>query len=84
MPGQSYQRLRDLLEDDPSQTLSMGEKLRLAIQLSELGIAMKKQQIKNLHPELSSARQTEIFDDWLLRRPTAPIGDSAGRARQTL
>lgn len=84
MHSQAYQRLSALMRDDPSKALSMGEKLRLAIQLSELGLAMKHQQLKNANPNVSEARRTEVMDDWLLRRPTAPLGDSIGRPRTTL
>lgn len=84
MPSSAYQRLRGLMDDDPPKTLSVGEKLKIAIQLSELGIAMKKQQIRNQNPLLSETQQREMFEEWLLRRPSSPFGDSSGRPRPAL
>lgn len=61
--------------------LSPVAKLRLALELSDLGVALMRQNLRRRH---AAASETEIdarLRAWLLHRPGAADGDAAGVRR---
>ncbi len=47
-------------------------------EMFELGVEMRRQRARREAPELDEAAVNEIVVSWLLSRPGAPMGDSAG------
>lgn len=56
-----------------------GERIRLALELSELAEAMYRQRLRRDRPELSEQDIDALLDAWRLRRPGAEHGDVQGR-----
>ncbi|MFO0985264.1 MAG: hypothetical protein U1E76_26630 [Planctomycetota bacterium] len=54
------------------------ERLRLALDLYELGEVMMRQQLRRRHPAASAAEIEQLLVDWLHTRPGAEYGDAAG------
>lgn len=59
--------------------MSPAEKLRAALELHEVGVAIMRQNLRRRHPEASESRIEELLTSWLRTRPGAEHGDSAGR-----
>lgn len=49
--------------------MTPGEKFKVATDLSNLGLAMKRQQFRRQHPAGSEAEIDELMHAWLLDRP---------------
>ena len=46
-----------------------GEKLRIAFELHEAGIALQRCNLKRRHPEADERTIDRLLEEWLLRRP---------------
>ncbi len=63
----------------PEPPLSPAERLRVAFDLFEAGVAMHRMTLRRAHPTWNEAQVTDALDAWLRTRPGAEDGDSAGR-----
>ena len=59
--------------------LEVMDKMRLALDLYEIGEAMMRQNLRRQFPEASEERIEELLVEWLRRRPGAEHGDAVGR-----
>jgi hypothetical protein len=68
---------------DPEAALepSPGERLRIALDLFELGEDVMRQNLRRAHPGETAEQIEERLSQWLLTRPGAEHGDGVGRAR---
>ncbi len=65
----------------PPAALSPDEKLRVALELHDLGVAMMRENLRRRFP-LDTHDQTELrLIEWLQIRPGAELGDAIGRSR---
>lgn len=55
------------------------EKLRIAFELFEAGLALMRQNLRRRHPEESEAEIDARLSAWLRERPGAEHGDAEGR-----
>lgn len=55
------------------------ERLRIALDLADTGIELKRMQIRREHPEWDEKQVATAMQAWLLDRPGAPFGDYPGR-----
>jgi len=55
------------------------ERLRLALELAELGEAMFRQRLRRDRPELTEEQIEGLLDAWRQRRPGAEHGDALGK-----
>ncbi len=46
--------------------------LRMALEMFDLGVDMKRQQLKRAHPELDDAAIEDRIDAWLVDKPIDP------------
>ena len=60
-------------DDDPAQ------RLRLALEMFEFGVRMQRTSLRRKHPDLDEAGIDDLMRAWMLHRPGAIHGDSAGR-----
>ena len=60
---------------------SAGERLRIALDLFEIGEDVMRQNLRRAHPGESAEQIEERLSQWLLTRPGAEHGDGAGRPR---
>ena len=60
--------------------LSRADKLQMALELADAGIAMRRAQLEREHPEASPAEIDTLLSAWLQHRPGAEHGDAEGRA----
>jgi hypothetical protein len=58
---------------------SPAEGLRLALELTELGLDLRLQRFRREHPDATEAEVEAVARAWLLDRPGAPLGDAPGR-----
>ncbi|MGW4767940.1 hypothetical protein ACWEO2_07850 [Nocardia sp. NPDC004278] len=65
------------LDNVPEET--PGQRLRLALEMHEFGVLMQRARIRRMRPDATDAEVDEAVQIWLLSRPSAPLGDSAGR-----
>lgn len=49
-------------------------------EMFDLGVEMRRQRARREVPEADAAAIEAIVTEWMLARPGAPIGDSAGTA----
>jgi hypothetical protein len=54
-------------------------RLRVALELFEAGVAMRRQGIRRQHPAWSDAEVEAAVSAWLQERPGAEHGDATGR-----
>lgn len=54
------------------------ERLRTALALFDDGVALKRQNLRRRHPELSEEHIDDLLRDWLRERPGAEAGDGVG------
>jgi len=55
------------------------ERLRMALDLADSGIRMRRVQLRREHPEATDEELRELFKEWLRHPEGAPHGDAAGR-----
>lgn len=60
---------------------SPGERLRIALDLFELGEDVMRQNLRRAHPGETAEQIEERLSQWLLIRPGAEHGDGTGRPR---
>jgi hypothetical protein len=60
-------------------SLEPSEKLRIALELYESGVAMMRETLKRENPEESEAQIEERLRRWIRHRPGAEDGDYVGR-----
>ena len=58
---------------------SAAERLRLALEMYELGEDMQRARLRRQHPSATEAEIESGIQEWLLSRPDAPFGDAVGR-----
>ena len=63
----------------PPPEMTPEEKLRRAMQLSSLGLKMKKESLRREHPGASADEVEHMFYQWLRHREEAPFGDFPGQ-----
>jgi Rv0078B-related antitoxin len=81
-PGtsESRERLRELIT--PNVEMTPVEKLKRSMELSSLGLKMKWQSLRRDSPQATQIEIQQLFEDWLYRRDSAPLGDCPGIQRQ--
>lgn len=62
-----------------SSSLTPSEKLRIALELFESGVAMMRETLRRDHPAESDAQIEERLRRWIRHRPGAEDGDCVGR-----
>ena len=62
-----------------SSSLTPSEKLRIALDLFESGVAMMREALKREHPTESEERIEQRLRQWIRHRPGAEDGDCVGR-----
>jgi hypothetical protein len=67
---------------DPRQGETAASRLRLALDLFEPGVAMKRLALRRERPEASAAEIEAALAAWLIERPGAIDGDAPGRRRE--
>ncbi len=55
------------------------KRLRIAVDLADSGIAMRRAQLRRTHPNESTSQIDERLNRWLRERPGAKFGDAPGR-----
>ena len=56
----------------------IAERMRMTLDLFELGDAMQRQRMKRKHPNASDAEIDDLVNAGLQRRPGAELGDAEG------
>lgn len=59
--------------------LTPSEKLRIAMELAEVGYEMMREKLRREHPDESDEQIQERLTAWLHHRPGAEYGDCVGR-----
>ncbi len=62
--------------------MSMGtpaERLRVALDLSDLGEQMMRARLRREHPEWTEPQMLDAIEEWRRERPGAEFGDCPGR-----
>ena len=67
---------------DPRGAETTAARLRLALDLFETGVAMKRQTLRRERPSASAAEIESALAEWLIERPGAIDGDAPGRRRE--
>ena len=62
-----------------SRPLTPSEKLRIALELFESGVAMMRETLRREHPTESDAQIEGRLRQWIRHRPGAEDGDCVGR-----
>lgn len=62
------------MSDTPSMK-TLGERLRIALDLWETGVAFKRQALRREHPDLDDDQIEALVNKWLATRPGAEKGD---------
>ena len=60
-------------------TAEPARRLRLALEMFDLGVAMKRAQLHRRHPQHNEMEIDEALVRWLHHRPGAEHGDAPGR-----
>jgi len=55
------------------------KRLRLALEMFELGVQAQRSRLRRLHPGASDAEIDAKVRAWMLSRPGAALGDGVGR-----
>jgi hypothetical protein len=55
------------------------ERFRIAAELADAGLAIKRQSLRRMHPDAPEQEIDELLQQWLVRRPP----DSPGRLRRS-
>lgn len=56
----------------------MSEKLRIACEMHDFGVAMMRQNFRRRHPDATEAQIDDMLTRWLHTRPGAELGDVSG------
>lgn len=67
------------MESEPE--LTPAEKLRVALDLMEAGIALMRQNLRRRYPTESQQEIDQRLQAWLLERPPAELGEPSFRVR---
>jgi hypothetical protein len=59
----------------------MRERLRVAFDLFEAGVSMRRASLRREHPEAGPDEIDRLLREWLATRPGAEHGDAIGRPR---
>jgi hypothetical protein len=62
-----------------SDALTEAERLRVAIELHELGVSLMRTRLQREHPAASDSEIDAMVRKWLSTRPGAEHGDAVGR-----
>jgi hypothetical protein len=62
-----------------TRSLTPSEKLEIALELFESGVAMMRETLKREHPSESESQIDERLRRWIRHRPGAEDGDCVGR-----
>lgn len=54
------------------------ERLRIALDLADVGEQMMRTRLRREHPEYDEARLEAAMETWMQNRPGAPFGDHPG------
>lgn len=54
---------------------ALADRLRVALDLWETGVILRRQALRREHPELSAAQIEALVNRWLATRPGAEQGD---------
>lgn len=65
---------------DPKRHDELVRKLRLALEMSDAGCELMRQNLRRRHPDASEAELSELYTRWLHHRPGAEHGDAWGRS----
>ena len=57
----------------------VAEAFRATLDLVQTGIDLMRQNLRRRHPEATEQDLDQLLHEWLLERPGAEAGDSAGR-----
>lgn len=57
---------------------SPGERLVMALQMTEMGLQMRLQRHRREHPDATQDDLDRVAQEWRQARPGAPSGDAAG------
>ena len=74
-PGATY---NDVVTDDSPEV--MAARLRTALDLCELGEAMRRAQLRREHPDATDKEIETLLVAWLETRPGSEHGDAWGRS----
>jgi hypothetical protein len=77
--GRGYRASVARLPTEPETRLSPAEKLRIAIELHEVGRDLMRQNLRRRHPDADAASIEAMLVAWLQTRPGAEHGDCDGR-----
>jgi hypothetical protein len=61
-------------------TNAAAERFRVALELFETGVELKRAALRRSHPGITPSRVEELLGEWLRERPGAPEGDGPPRA----
>lgn len=64
--------------------MSPAEKLRAALELHDVGVALMRQNLRRRNPNVSAADIEKLLLDWVRTRPGAEHGDAVGRPSRRL
>lgn len=59
----------------------MADRLRVALELADAGIALMRQNLCRAHPAASDEELDRLLSDWIEQRPGALRGDCPGPIR---
>lgn len=80
-PGGGIGRLPESTGTVADESLDARDKLALAFDLFEAGVAMMRATLRRRHPEVADAEIERRLAVWLRTRPGAEQGDAVGRPR---
>lgn len=55
------------------------ERLRIALEMADLGVEMTRARLRRENPDLDETGLLRAIEEWLHDRPGAPFGDCPGR-----
>jgi hypothetical protein len=67
-----------------SNSLTPGQRLRIALDLHDFGVKMMRQNLRRRYPEASDEEIEKKLLEWLRERPGAEHGDGVGKPRELL
>lgn len=64
---------------DDRERARCAERLRAALHLFEVGVDLKRCQLRREHPEAPDRELERLLGEWMIRRPGEPDGAALGR-----